>query len=490
MTLIFDGNDFKYELESVVKLFYPAKLFDFIFRGGNDGKSRLPDDDYCYISRVREKESSLLHVIVKSESKTSELSERISNGIQNYDGECEMALGRLLFSALKNVTGKSPEWGILTGVRPVKRVNSYISLGMSEEQIVQRLKSEFLCSEQKAHLAFKTAQSQTKALESLDKNSFSLYVSIPFCPSRCSYCSFVSQSVDSFSKLIPEYVQKLCEEIKYTAGITKSLGLKLDTVYFGGGTPTSLTAALLQMLMKQIEESFDTSSVREYTVEAGRADTITEEKLRTIKSCGADRISINPQTLNDSVLEAVGRKHTVKQFFESFELAKKIGFETVNTDLIAGLPTETVESFMSTIDKITDLNPENVTVHTISIKRAADLMRKSGSVIDNPAKEMVAYATQKLGALYKPYYLYRQKNMLKNLENIGWTVDGKASLYNIYIMEEVQTIIAVGAGGSTKLIKPDGSGLERIFNYKYPLEYLKHFDLMLEKKNEILNYLK
>ena len=295
--------------------------------------------------------------------------------------------------------------------------------------------------------------------------------------------------MESCLKIIPEYIEHLCREIKYTGELVKRIGLKLNTVYFGGGTPTTLTAEQLELLMKTIENSFDMSGVAEYTVEAGRPDTITEEKLRTLKLNGCTRVSINPQTLNDEVLKAMGRRHTVKEFYDSFELARKIGFDSINTDVIAGLSKDTIESFKFTIDKLIELAPENLTVHTLSIKRAARLNHGDKSELENPADRMVEYATKMLmGNEYKPYYLYRQKNMVGNLENIGWCRQGFESLYNIYIMEEVQTILAMGAGASTKLVSLDPRRLERVFNYKFPLEYDKHFDLMISRKKEIEDF--
>lgn len=485
MTLIFSGNDFKYELESVVKLFIPATLFDIYY----DIKPEYFEDDFCFIRRKKGKSRTYLYTICKIGNRTVKKAEQILNSKHNYEGVCEITLAQLLFKSLSLLTGKPAKWGILTGIRPVKRVNKMLDDGMSKHEIEEELSGVFLCDKDKIDLAYKTALTQKKALKNMNDNSFSLYVSIPFCPSRCSYCSFVSQSVENSIKLIPEYVDKLCEEISYTASKVCDKNLTLDTIYFGGGTPTSLEAEQLEKIMKTISDSFDLSHLREYTVEAGRADTITREKLEVIKSCGADRISINPQTLNDSVLRAIDRRHSVKQFLDSFKLAREIGFNSINTDLIAGLPTDTLDSFMKTIDELVCLNPENITVHTLSIKRAAFLNRKSDTVINNPAEMMVEYASKRLfESGYNPYYLYRQKNMLENLENIGWAKQGKESLYNIYIMEENQSIIAVGAGASTKIVLNDGH-LNRIFNYKFPLEYIKHFDIMFNKKDEAVKLL-
>ena len=485
MTLIFSGNDFKYELESVVKLFIPATLFEIHY----DRKPEYFSNDFCFIRRKKGKRKTYLYTVCKIDRKTNKKSQSILNSSDNYEGECEIVLARLIFNCLTALRGKSAKWGILTGIRPVKRVNKMLDMGMPRQEIEKELSEKFLCEKSKIDIAYKTAVIQRRLLEDMSDKSFSLYISIPFCPSRCSYCSFVSQSVESSINLIPEYVDRLCDEIAYTADMILCKGLTLDTIYFGGGTPTSLEANQLEKIMKAISRRFDLSALREYTVEAGRADTITREKLEVIKSCGADRVSINPQTMNDSVLKAIGRRHTVRQFVESFQLAKEIGFNSINTDLIAGLPTDTVESFKKTTEEIMALEPENVTVHTLSIKRAADLNRRSNTVIDNPAEQMVDYASQRLiDSGYNPYYLYRQKNMLENLENIGWSKPNKESLYNIYIMEENQSIIALGAGASTKLVARDGH-LKRIFNYKFPLEYIKHFDIMLEKKNEAKEFI-
>ncbi len=478
MTLIFSGNDYKYELESVVKLFFPAQLFTLLY------DERNTEGDLCFMRKKTGKTKTYLYAFVRINDKTAKLSSSVMNNEENLDKKCELELARLLFLCLKKLTGITPGWGLITGVRPVKRVNRMLEEGYTKEQIMQELDTKYLVSKEKINLAFLTAKAQNVILKNLKNDTFSLYVSIPFCPSRCSYCSFVSQSIDRVKKIIPQYIENLCEEIKYTAKIASELNLKLDTVYFGGGTPTAITAQQLEALMKAVNSSFDLSHLREYTVEAGRADTINREKLEVIKNNKATRISINPQTLNDDVLKAIGRKHTAQQVIDSFNLAREIGFDNINMDLIAGLPSDTVRSFKATLDKVIDLNPENVTVHTLSIKRAADLNHGDREVLHNPVPKMIEYSSKKLIENgYNPYYLYRQKNTLGNLENIGFSKKNSESLYNIYIMEEIQTILATGAGASTKLVSE--SGIERIYNYKHPLEYNNHFELMLEKKNAI-----
>lgn len=484
MTIIFNGNDFKYELESVVKLFYPAQSFNFLYDETDC------EGDFCFTRLKKGKEFAWLFVIVRINQKTAKLSTKIKNSVESLDNKCEFVLAKMLFLCLEKLTGTTPKWGILTGVRPVKRVNSMIARGITKDEIIKNLKDKFLVSEDKINLAYKTAKIQEPILKSLDEKSFSLYISIPFCPTRCRYCSFVSDTTENSKKQIPLYIENLCKEIIYTARLTKDLGLSLDTVYFGGGTPTAISAEQLALLMKTIEDNFDMSKLREYTIEAGRADTITREKLQVIKDFGATRISINPQTLNDDVLKAIGRNHSVKQFYESYNLARQMGFDNINMDLIAGLMTDTVESFKNTIDEVIKLNPENVTVHTLYIKRCSDIVNESENIIHNPAGEMVSYASSELtNAGYNPYYLYRQKNTLGNLENTGYSKKGTESLYNIYIMEEIQTIIALGAGASTKLVSKD-KGIERIFNYKFPLEYNNHFDIMLDKKQGIIDFYK
>ncbi len=484
MTIIFDGNDFKYELESVVKLFFPAQLFTLLYN------QRNADGDLCVARLKKGKENTYLFAFVRIGEKKVRLATHLSNNEIDYKKSCELMLARVLFLCLEKITGIKPCWGLITGVRPVKRVNKMIEDGILEDDIRSELKNKYLVDDKKIDLALITAKSQRNLLRNLDENSFSLYISIPFCPTKCTYCSFISQTVSSAKKLIPQYVECICKEIEYTAKICEELKLKIDTVYFGGGTPTAIKAYELEKIMKAVSRNFDLNKIKEYTVEAGRADTITREKLEIIKQNGAKRISINPQTFSDDVLKVIGRTHSAQDVIDCYNLAREIGFESINMDFIAGLPNDTVDNFKNTIETAIKLNPENITVHTLSIKRAADLNRGDRSFLKNPVAEMIDYSSVRLVEEgYVPYYLYRQKNMLGNLENTGYSKQGFESFYNIYIMEEIQTILAMGAGASTKLVSKE-KGIERVFNYKHPLEYINHFDLMIDKKDKIKEFFK
>lgn len=484
MKLIFSGNQFKYETEAVMKLFFPAVGFEFEYE-----KSFADEEgDFCFLRRKQGKTRTLLYTIVSLNGKRLRRKSFLNNDAPEYEKNCERGLCTLMFLCLKELTGISPAWGTLTGIRPVKRVNKMLSEGMKKDEIFSVLGNKFFVSGEKLELAYLTAMTQQKFLH-LIPQSFSLYVSIPFCPTRCSYCSFVSHSIASAKNLIPTYIRKLCDEIELMGKITAELGLKLDTVYFGGGTPTSIEAEQLRILMDTVNRSFNLSDIREYTVEAGRADTITAEKLRVILENGADRISINPQTMNNDVLKAIGRKHTAEQAVEAFRLAREIGFKNINMDLIAGLPEDTAESFRDTIDKVISLDPESITVHTLSLKRSANLFRTPEEVKNNPVAEMVSYSgTELLSGGYNPYYLYRQKNTLGNLENVGYARPGFESLYNIFIMEEMQSIIGVGAAASTKLVNPETHEISRVYNYKFPYEYIDRYDKMMLKKQDIIDF--
>ncbi|MCD7731609.1 MAG: coproporphyrinogen dehydrogenase HemZ [Oscillospiraceae bacterium] len=476
MTICFKGNKCKYEIEAVMKLFVPVQTFDFLF------EDTVNEGDYCIVSS----ENGRLDVMAAYNGKTAEKSDTA------YDeNETELKLCRLLYLCMREITGITPAWGYLTGIRPVKKVNTLLDRGFGKEEIFSFLKDKYDVSDRKLELSYQTAVTQKKYFDSLDARSFSLYVSIPFCPSRCSYCSFVSHSIESAGakKLLPEYVEKLCAEIEQTAEIADNLGLKLDTIYIGGGTPTSLSAEQLGNVMGTLKKNFDISKIREYTVEAGRSDTITAKKLEVIKKNGATRISVNPQTMENSVLKAIGRKHSAEDVINAFNLARSIGFDNINMDTIAGLPTDTYDGFCRTIDTLCGLNPESITVHTLTVKRSSALFHEDDICLDNRISDMVNYGQEVLCAHgYFPYYLYRQKNTVDNLENVGYAKNGCESLYNIYIMEEAQTILAVGAAGSTKLVNPSTGKIERLFNYKFPYEYISRYEKMLEKKIKIYEF--
>ncbi len=483
MTICFIGNNFKYEAEAIVKLFFFVEKFGYLF------EEYPQDGDFCIIKRTVSENGYTLSVSVKIGDSTDS-SETAKKG-DFRDKEDEAELCTMLFFLLKSLTGIDPPWGSMTGIRPVKKVNELLQKGADKQAVFKNLKERYSVSEEKLELAYLTAVTQAEALKSLDKRSYSLYISIPFCPSRCSYCSFVSHSIESHGarKLLPEYTEKLCGELADISAIAKETGLRLDTVYIGGGTPTALSEEQLQAVMTAVQKNFDISKIREYTVEAGRSDTITEKKLEIIRDFGATRISVNPQTMNNGVLKAIGRRHTAEDFINAFNAARRIGFDNINTDVIAGLPTDTPESFERTIEALCGLDPESITIHTLTLKRSAALFRAENKELDGRTGEMVSFGQKTLLERgYLPYYLYRQKNTSENLENVGFAKAGRECLYNIYIMEETQTILAAGAGGSTKLVDNSTGRIERLFNYKYPYEYISRYDKMSERKNSIKEF--
>ncbi len=447
--------------------------------------SQTEQSDFLQITaKVEENELSVL--VNGSFANGEHIEKCVSNGSDD-----ELKLCQMTFKILSELTGIKPAWGLQTGVRPTKLLRMRVrEFGL--EKALEIMRNDMLISESKLRLAYRTMRIEDELLKVLKPNGYSLYVSIPFCKSRCSYCSFVSHDITKSKKLMPEYVELLCKEIEHTLKIANSLGLTLQTVYFGGGTPTALDDGQLAKIDRAIRANVDMSGVLEYTVEAGRPDTITAEKLAEIKSMGANRISINPQTLNDEVLQKIGRAHTVEQFYDSFNLARSMGFDNINTDLIAGLSGETVESFKNTVDEIIKLSPECVTVHTLSVKRSSSDMYRGESrfrAVADDVSEMVDYSRNRLeNEQYNPYYMYRQSRQAANLENVGWSKSGYESLYNMLIMEEMQTILAVGAGASTKVV--NGEQIDRIFNYKYPYEYIRDFDEMLNRKNKLKEMIK
>ena len=476
MNLYVKNHNFHFELENLTRLFFPNEKITVI----RDFSEPQPPYIYTEVS-----DKITISVNIGSFNKSETAVKKLT------DDDNELVSAQLLYKLLCDFTGLTQPWGILTGVRPVKLLRR-LAEESSEEQAVKKFEKDFFVSNEKIALSRETEHNERKILELSKPESFSLYVGIPFCPSRCSYCSFVMASIERAEKLIEPYTKLLCEEIKQTAEIANKLGLRLETVYFGGGTPTTLSAEQLDTVLGTVNKSFDMSTCREFTVEAGRPDTIDIAKLFALKENKVDRISINPQTVNDEVLKTIGRKHTAQQFFDSFELARKCGFDNINTDLIAGLPTDTPESFKNSLDSIVRLNAECITVHTLCMKRASRLTTE-GVTLDlqqaRDAREMLAYTQNILGQNeYIPYYMYRQSRMVGNLENVGWSKKGFESLYNVYVMDETHTILACGSGGVTKLKRNNPDYLERIFNFKYPYEYIDRFDELIQRKSGIMQF--
>lgn len=476
MNLYVKNHNFHFELENLTRLFFPNEKITVI----RDFSEPQPPYIYTEVS-----DKITISVNIGSFNKSETAVKKLT------DDDNELVSAQLLYKLLCDFTGLTQPWGILTGVRPVKLLRR-LAEESSEEQAVKKFEKDFFVSNEKIALSRETEHNERKILELSKPESFSLYVGIPFCPSRCSYCSFVMASIERAEKLIEPYTKLLCEEIKRTAEIANKLGLRLETVYFGGGTPTTLSAEQLDTVLGTVNNSFDMSTCREFTVEAGRPDTIDIAKLFALKENKVNRISINPQTVNDEVLKTIGRKHTAQQFFDAFELARKCGFDNINTDLIAGLPTDTPESFKNSLDSIVRLNAECITVHTLCMKRASRLTTE-GVTLDlqqaRDAREMLAYTQNILGQNeYIPYYMYRQSRMVGNLENVGWSKKGFESLYNVYVMDETHTILACGSGGVTKLKRNNPDYLERIFNFKYPYEYIDRFDELIQRKSGIMQF--
>lgn len=380
-------------------------------------------------------------------------------------------------------------WGVMCGIRPAKNLRVLLEEGYSDEQVEDIFKNIYEVSDEKIKLAHTVAKNEEALLKSIGKNSVSIYIGIPFCPTRCLYCSFVSTDIHTSGRYMDEFVEKLLLEIDKTAEIIKKLGMYAENIYIGGGTPTTLSENHLKAVFDRLKNNFDFRKIKEFTLEAGRPDTITYEKLVCAREGGVNRISINPQTMNEETLKKVGRTHSAQMVRDCMADARNAGFNNINMDLIAGLPDESVEMFKKSLDEVIDLNPENITVHSMCIKRAADLKNKIKELTDaQKMNEMLSYTQKRMSEIgFEPYYMYRQKKTSGNLENVGYAKKGFMSTYNVNIMEEKQTIIALGGGGSSKLVM--GDRIERVFNFKDPLEYIRRFDEIVEKKEEIVEIL-
>lgn len=402
--------------------------------------------------------------------------------------DLKMPLKLLLYNLLSRFTGKTLPWGALTGIRPVKIINSLLVQGESIDDINRKMQEYYLVSEEKTRLAAEVALNEDKYL-SVPPKSISIYIGIPFCTSRCLYCSFPSVSTQRCGSLTSDYLKALEREFCWTTDWMKKHHILLDTVYIGGGTPTAISDSEFEKLLMDLVPILPMDSFREYTVEAGRPDTINAAKLGMMKKAGVSRISINPQTMHNKTLRLIGRNHTAEQFTDAFHMARQEGFGNINCDLIAGLPSETLEDFQATLEQIMQISPESVTVHTMSLKRASRLNEEKDSFTrtdDDTVGEMIDLARVSLCRTgLKPYYLYRQKNILANLENVGYARPGFEGIYNILIMEEIQSILALGAGAVSKIVYP-GNRIERIFNVKNVEQYIQRIDEMLERKRAML----
>ncbi len=483
MTVFILGHKFHFETENLCRMFFPNDDIKLEYEYSDISGDRI------ITSMTDEDGRTVLSSFASIGGKTAEYSESID---VYSDDEAEYTLALCLFCVLREITCYTPAWGMLTGVRPSKLMNKLID-EFGVDSAKEYFENKLLVSKAKTQLACDVAQIQSPIIEENKPNSFSLYVSVPFCPSRCSYCSFVSHSItgSNAKKLFTPYLEYLEKELEITGKIAAENGLRLESVYFGGGTPGILSTEESKRLIDTIKNSFDLTYCKEFTFESGRADVITEEKLLTLKECGVDRISINPQTFDDKVLESIGRKHTASQAVEAFNLAKRIGFDSINMDLIAGLPGDTVKGFKNSVDTAISLKPENITVHSLALKRSSTLVTRDNAALEqgNAAAKMIDYSNAALlEAGYVPYYMYRQSRCVGNLENVGWCLPGKECRYNIYMMEEIHTVLAAGAGAVTKLKAYGENYLERIFNYKYPYEYNSGFETLMERKSRITEF--
>lgn len=466
------NHPFEFDMKNICTAFFPYEKIK------SDGAEDIivitekRDNKFIVNAKVYDRHLSKEHIIDRNE-------------------DMAVAMSLLLYDVLSEILGFSSPWGILFGVRPAKLMHRFADK-LGEDGARDYFINTFRTTPQKADLAIEVMKHENKIISLSQSNSFSLYISIPFCPTRCSYCSFVSHSIERTKPLIEPYVELLCKELVRVSEVAKNLGLRLETIYFGGGTPTTLNADLLSKIFTVIENHFDLSTLREYTVEAGRPDTITYDKLMALKRAGVGRISINPQTFNDTVLETIGRKHTSAQTLEAYNLARQCGFDNINMDFIAGLPKDSLDSFRDSINQAIELDAQSITVHTLALKSGAYIVTKdlTFDLTDRlTTAQMVSYSNEILTSnSYYPYYMYRQSKSIGNLENVGWCKNGKDCLYNVYMMDETHSVFAVGAGAVTRLKNQDTGKIDRIYNFKYPYEYIDRFDEIINRKSRIYEF--
>ena len=469
MRLVFQGHDYRYAVEQSLLAFFPGQ------RPVYEGE----EADRALVTLTGEAGQALAETVLTVDGRTARGQARtaIPDGADEYEGERlrQRAVKLSFFEAARALTGVTPAWGALTGIRPAKLAAGLLEEGKSEEEADRILRDTYFVSESRRKLCLPCAKAGLEAKRELQKNEISLYVGIPFCPTRCAYCSFVSNSVEKSFHLVEPYLQALLAEADSAAAMVKDLGLKVRSFYMGGGTPTTLTAEQMDRLLGRLREGFDLADAVELTVEAGRPDTITAEKLAVLRKNDVDRISVNPQSMDDRVLAAIGRRHSGDDIRRAMELVNAAGFPHVNMDLIAGLPEDTPESFRRTLDEVVAFGTDNITIHTLSLKKGSRITLEGTRIPTvEEVSAMLDYADPALRRSgFAPYYLYRQKYMSGSFENVGWCRPGGTGWYNIYIMEELHTILSLGAGGSTKMVDQPRNRIERVFNLKFPQEYIQ-----------------
>ena len=478
--ILLSQDNFAYDIHSLVKAFYPSE--EVLISNNIDKLRESGCKEPDYFIELNNDNFQIKHGIESDKSGINASGLDINNRLE-YKNE----LKRALYNILSGATGISLPWGVLTGIRPTKIAKSILDNGLSKTDVIDKMTSAYYCSRAKSSLAADIAEYENEILSKIDyEKGYSLYIGIPFCPSTCLYCSFTSYAIGAYRKWVPDYIAALKKEIDYVSEHFKDR--ILNTVYIGGGTPTTLEADELRDLIDYLKSSLDFSNVLEFTVEAGRADSITEDKLRCLYEAGVTRISVNPQTMNEDTLKIIGRKATAAATVEAYKIARDIGFDNINMDLIIGLPGEDIEDVRYTLEKVRELKPDSLTVHSLAIKRASRLSQ----VIDEMGYDMIRNSDEIMELTnrvatdmdMKAYYLYRQKNMTGNFENVGYALRNKAGIYNILIMEEVQDIVALGAGTVSKRLFPGGR-LERCDTVKDVNLYIDKIDEMIERKHKL-----
>ncbi|MEW9121283.1 MAG: coproporphyrinogen dehydrogenase HemZ [Thermotaleaceae bacterium] len=490
MKVLLQGHDYQYEVLELLKIFITSSNIDFIKE-----KALADDQSFLLINRLyAHREQLYVHSLIKRYDKVLFEDNRMitvfSHEKKEYIKEIKRNIKLSIYEAVSNVFEQCPEWGILTGIRPTKITHELMDHKYTLEEMKKILNQKYKISNEKANLLLEISEIERPFIKNNTRDLFSLYISIPFCPTRCVYCSFPSNPLTNADNAIEEYMNALIFEISAVAELLKEHGKQIETLYIGGGTPTALDAKSLDKLLAHIDKHIDLLSLKEITVEAGRPDTINKEKLKILKTHGVNRISINPQSMNDKTLEKIGRKHSSEDIIEAYWLAKKIGFSSINMDIIVGLPDEGCKEIETTMKELEKLSPENITVHTLAIKRASKLkenLQNYQLILEKQAKEMLELTklyTHKMGMI--PYYLYRQKFMVGNLENTGYCKPNYPCIYNIQIMEERQSILALGAGAISKFVYPKENRLERVPNITNLEQYISRVEEMVERKRKEL----